>query len=316
MAITGGTGFIGSELVNHHLKNGDRVRVLTRRKPEAWNNGGSTSFFEGDILTNQGLEAFVDGVDVLYHCAGQLTETSKMRSLHVDGTQNLVDVASQRIGHWVQLSSVGVYGPVSEGVITEQSPINPVGEYEITKAESDVLVLNAADRGGFSCSILRPSNVYGADMNNQSLFSMINMIERGLFFFIGKPGASANYIHVDNVVEGLVLCGTNPAAKGKVYNLSDYCIMEDFVQTISEALDCRMPMFRIPEYPIRWVSKVMGGISKFPLTQARVDTLVNRSVYPIDRIQKDLSYAHVMSMGNGLRQLVAAYKSRQRREAR
>lgn len=311
VAITGGTGFIGSELVNHHLEHGDQIRVLTRRRPETWNNRDAISLFEGDLSTNQGLEAFADGADLLYHCAGQLSDERAMRALHVEGTRNLVDVSAKRIGHWVQLSSVGVYGPVSEGVINECSPMNPVGEYEITKAESDGIVLDAVGKGAFSCSILRPSNVFGARMKNQSLFSMTNMIDRGLFFFIGKPGASANYIHVDNVVEGLVRCGTNPAARGKIYNLSDYRTMEEFVQMISEALDCRLPMLRMPELPVRWAANVMGKIPGFPLTQARVDALTNRSVYPIDRIQEDLGYEYAMSMENGLRQLVAAYKRKQ-----
>jgi nucleoside-diphosphate-sugar epimerase len=152
-------------------------------------------------------------------------------------------------------------------------------------------------------------------MKNQSLFGMIKMIDRGLFFFVGKPGASANYIHVDNVVEGLVRCGTMPEAKGKIYNLSDYCTMEKFVQMISEALGCRLPAFRVPELPVRLACKAAGAIPGFPLTPARVDALTNRSVYPISRIQEDLGYAHVMSMENGLRQLVAAYKRKQSRGA-
>jgi nucleoside-diphosphate-sugar epimerase len=193
-------------------------------------------------------------------------------------------------------------------VITEASPINPIGEYEITKAESDQIVLSAANQGAFSCSILRPSNVFGADMNNQSLFNMINMIERGLFFFIGKPGASANYIHVDNVVEGLACCGVMPAAKGRIYNLSDYCTMEEFVSIISDALECSLPKVRLPELPLRWASIFTELIPRFPLTQSRVNALVNRSIYRTDKIEKELDYAHIMSIENGLRQLVAAYR--------
>ncbi|MDT8375603.1 MAG: NAD-dependent epimerase/dehydratase family protein [Mariprofundaceae bacterium] len=312
MAITGGTGFIGSKLALHHLARNDEVRVLSRSCSELPGLSGAVKCFPGDLLNPDSLQPFVDGVDLLYHCAGQLTDTTAMRALHVVGTQNLVDAAARcGIGHWVQLSSVGVYGPVSDGAVTEKSPLNPVGEYEVTKAESDRIVLDAAGRGAFSCSILRPSNVFGADMKNRSLFSMINMIDRGLFFFIGKPGASANYIHVDNVVEGLVRCGSMPAAKGNIYNLSDYCSMESFVQMISDALDCRLPLLRMPELPVRWFTSVMGMLPGFPLTQTRVDVLTNRSVYPIDRIQEDLGYSHVMTMENGLRQLVAAYKSRQ-----
>src|SRR5574341_4931 len=62
---------------------------------------------------------------------------------------------------WVQLSSVRVYGPVREGVVDESRPYAPRGEYETTKAESDRLVLEAFERGAFSCTILRPSIDFG-----------------------------------------------------------------------------------------------------------------------------------------------------------
>jgi len=312
VAITGGTGFIGRYLLSRCLAEGNEVRILSRGQVNLCSTR-RVSWHEGDLNDPSSLLAFLDGVDVLYHCAGQITNQSQMRSLHVDGTANLIDAASGRVGHWVQLSSVGVYGPVSTGVITETSPFNPVGEYEITKAASDELVLAAAAQGRFDCAILRPSNVYGEDMNNQSLFNMIKMIERGLFFYIGKPGASANYIHVDNVVEGLVRCGSMATAKGGIYNLSDNIFMEEFVRVIVDALGCRLPTMRAAELPMRWIGKSMGKISGFPLTEARVNALTNRSIYPTRRIQEDLGYKHVMSMENGLRQLVAAYKNRAER---
>ncbi|NWF37945.1 NAD-dependent epimerase/dehydratase family protein [Mariprofundus sp. NF] len=311
VAITGGTGFIGNKLALAHLARGDEVRILSRSSPALPVN--RVKYFSGDLIAkDNSLQPFVDGVDLLYHCAGQLTDENAMRSLHVEGTQKLVEAATcSGIGHWVQLSSVGVYGPVSDGMITESFPIKPVGEYEVTKAESDAIVLAAVKNGAFSCSVLRPSNVFASDMKNQSLFSMINMIDRGLFFFIGKPGASANYIHVDNVVEGLIQCGTNPAAKGKIYNLSDHSALEAFVQIIASELGRRSPSLRLPEGFMRWACKVTSGIPGLPLTQARVDALTNRSVYSIARIQKELGYEHVISMENGLKDLVSGYQRRQ-----
>ena len=312
VTITGGTGFIGKKLALRHLARRDEVRVLSRSAPELPGLPDKVKYFTGDLTNIDSLHAFADGADVLYHCAGQLTDEGAMRALHVEGTRNLVEVAARhRIGHWVQLSSVGVYGPVSEGDITEEFPVNPVGEYEITKVKSDELVLDAALQERFSCTILRPSNVFGADMKNQSLFGMINMINRGLFFFIGKPGASANYIHVDNVVEALVRCGTMQAAKGRIYNLSDHCSMESMIGVIAGELECRLPALRMPEFLVRWAARILEVIPGFPLSQSRVDALTNHAVYPIDRIQKELDYAHIISMEKGLRQLVAAFKHRQ-----
>lgn len=312
VAITGGSGFIGRALAGKHIANGDAVRVLTRGKEPVLRIPDVAQIHVGDLISNDAdLHAFVEDADVLYHCAGEINNPRRMHALHVGGTQRLIEAAAGRIGHWVQLSSVGVYGPVREGVVTESTPLNPVGEYEITKAASDEMVLNTASHGEFSCTILRPSNVFGTDMKNQSLFGMINMINRELFFFIGRSGASANYIHVDNVVEGLVRCGTMPAAKDRIYNLSDHCSMENMVEVIAGELESRLPALRMPELPVRWAARILEGIPGFPLSQARVDALTNRSYYPIERIQTELGYKHVISMEKGLRQLVAAFKYRQ-----
>jgi nucleoside-diphosphate-sugar epimerase len=310
VAVTGGTGFIGKKLVSCLVERGDTVRLLIRspvqsRKP-------FLEIHKCDLLTAgiNDLSAMLEGVDVLYHCAGQLTNPPAMSALHVGATRKLTEAAARRVSRWVQLSSVGVYGPVTEGSVTEDSVLNPVGEYEITKTESDQIVVDAANKGSFNYSILRPSNVFGAGMSNQSLFNMIAMIERGFFFFIGKPGASANYIHVDNVVEGLIRCGTMQSAQGRIYNLSDHCTLEYFVEVIAKALGRASPQSRIPKPIAQLAGGTLGKIPGFPLTRSRVDALANRSLYPISRIRQELAYSHVISMEDGLRELVEAYKHR------
>lgn len=309
VAVTGGTGFIGKQLVARLVERGDTVRLLTR---DPANSGlpSAVQIQQCDLVTVRpgDLAVMLDGADVLYHCAGQLANLKTMRALHVDATRKLLEAASGCIGHWVQLSSVGMYGPAHQGVVTEEAELNPVGEYEITKADSDTIVVAGADAGGFSYSILRPSNVFGARMNNQSLFKMVSMIDRGWFFYIGKPGASANYIHVDNVVEGLVRCATMPAARGRVYNLSDHRTIEQFVGTIAAALGRPAPRLRLPQPAAHLIGATLGNLPGFPLTLSRVAALTNRSTYPVTRIQRELDYRHVITMEEGLRELVGAYR--------
>lgn len=312
VAVTGGTGFIGRKLVSRLVARGDRVRVLTRGQASVFDGLSAVEVCNCDLVTTplDKLSALLEGVDVLYHCAGQLKHEEAMRELHVNGTHKLVTAASRHVAHWVQLSSVGVYGSHSVGIITEDTSLDPVGEYEITKAESDQIVLNAVAMGAFTCSILRPSNVFGSKMTNQSLYSMIEVIDRGLFFFVGKEGASANYIHVDNVVEALVRCGSDKRAKGMIYNLSDYCTVEHFVGIISDTLGSSRIRRRLPIYLAELVQKLTGWISGFPLTRSRIHAMVCRSRYDISRIENGLSYRHVVSMEDGIRELVDEYKKK------
>ena len=309
VGITGGSGFIGKRLASRHLAAGDTVRLLSRRSIHDTALQDSTQVFHGDLTDSvESLKPFVDGVDVLYHCAGEIKDQTKMYSVNVEGTENLCAAASGKIGHWVQLSSVGVYGPQYNGVVTEGISLNPVGIYEKTKTESDKLVMNVSGEGVFTYSVLRPANVFGSAMLNRSLFQMIEMINKGLFFFIGKSGSSVNYIHVDNVVEGLVRCGKMTAARGRIYNLSDQRTIEEFVKTIAGELYRPVPRLRLPEMPVRWMAKLCGRLPLFPLTKPRVNALTSRSVYSTERIQHELGYIHQVSMEDGLRQMVRAWK--------
>lgn len=308
VGITGATGFIGKALACEHVKRGDQVRILSR-KDQSLKNYDKIIFYLGDLTESSNhLIPFVEGVDVLYHCAGEIRNKDSMFDVHVTGTKNLCQAAFGKIGHWVQLSSVGAYGLYAGGTITENTTLNPLGVYETTKTESEKIAIQASHSGAFSYSILRPSNVYGPEMTNRSLFLMIEMINKGFFFFIGPPGASANYIHVANVVEALKLCGDSPASRGKEFNISDYLTIEEFVAVIAEELERPVPSLRIPEKPLRWLSKVVETIPGFPLTFSRIDALTNRSIYSNQKIQSELGYQHVVSMEEGLRQLVKAWK--------
>lgn len=312
VAITGGTGFIGRKLVLLHLARGDAVRILSRRTSDNTVFPDSVEWHYGDLSDPEGLLPFVDGVDILYHCAGEIRNASLMKTVHIDGTNNLIMSATGRIGRWVQLSSVGAYGKRRDGVITEQTELRPVGDYEITKVGSDELVGNAATQGAFEHVMLRPSNVYAAEMTNQSLFGLISMVQRGLFFFIGKQGASANYIHVDNVAEALLLCGIQQAARGQTYNLSDYRPLEQFIGTIANSLGKECPRLRVNESSARIIARLFGSLPGFPLTQARIDALTGRAIYSSGKIENELNYHHVISMESGVSEMVEYWLRRDR----
>lgn len=306
IAITGATGFIGSKLARHYLERGATVHVLSRQGTMPF--GGDIKVFQRDLAKVEAdeLVGFVDGCDIVYHCSAEIRDHSVIYATNVEGTQKLIGAATGRVGRWVQLSSTGVYGSRRNGVVTEQTVLDPCGKYETSKVESDAMVVAAALSGAFDYSILRPSNVFGSEMKNQSLISLIAMIQRGLFFYIGKKGATANYIHVDNVVAALVLCATHPSASGKIYNLSDQRTMEQFVSAIADALGKKEPDFRLPEGLVRSVAQVFGGIPKFPLTESRVNALTGRAFYSTAEIEHQLDYRHVITMEDGLRELVGS----------
>lgn len=284
VAITGGTGFIGRNLLDLHLKLGDKVKVLTRKSLE---NNKNVKYFYGNLSDPKiDLYEFVNDIDIFYHCAGEIKNKLSMYELHVNGTQKLVNVAKGRIKRWVQLSSVGAYGPCRSKVIDETALLQPQGIYEETKVKADNIVINS----GIPYVILRPSNVFGMNMPNQSLYQLINMIKKGNFFYIGKKGALVNFINVDDVVKALYLCGTHKNSLGKIYNLSQTITLENMISSFLLGLGIEKKFKRLPESPIRLLTKLFEVFPSFPLTTSRIDALTNRCSYNSNKIISELGF--------------------------
>lgn len=301
--VTGGSGFIGSRLVRRLCDAGHEVRVITRKEGSAQTlRDASVEYIQADLLdSNFPLEQAAAGCSVVFNCVGELRDESRMEPLHVDATRRLI-AACKRLAnlsgqalHWVQLSSVGAYGPNRCGassvrVVTEDSDPAPVGTYEITKTRADELVVTAAETGVFSYSILRPSNVYGSGMPNDSLRQWGRMIRKGYFCYVGAPGAISTYVHVDDVVAALVLCGFDERARGHVFNISNDCPQEDLVASMAQALNVNAPRLRVPEWVLRLAASLFSGVRAFPVTGRRIDSLVGRTSYPADKLASMLGF--------------------------
>lgn len=312
VAISGGTGFIGKNLVMAHVMRGDSVKVLTRDRSKCF-FPATVDIVEGDLCSNDTvLTELLAGVDVFYHCAAEIKNTSKMFEVNVLGTQKLLAAAKGNIRHWVQLSSTGVYGPVYNGTVKEDSAVSPNNEYEVSKLRADQLVVENSEKLGFTYSILRPSNVYGPDMSNKSLFQLIKTIDRGLFFFIGTDGANANYISVRNVVKALMLCGTDVRALNKVFIVSDSRPMKVFIKAISEALGKPCPKLTIPLSLVYILAWAAGKIPASPITINRVRALTSKVIYDTQFIESELGYSHEECMEDGILTLVQGYASNHR----
>jgi nucleoside-diphosphate-sugar epimerase len=300
ISVTGGGGFIGRRLVDVLCRQGHSVKMLSRHSALQVPPGVHVE--KGDLASKDcPLDGFVEKCAVVFHCAGEIRSEKLMRLLHVDATQRLIDAVlneasrTGRVIHWVQLSSVGAYGPPpgksdSNRVVTEETDTRPVGEYEITKTISDELVVQACRGGMMTYSIVRPSNVFGENMTNQSLHGLGNMIRKRMFFYIGKPGAIATYVHVDDVVEVLLRCGMDQRARGGVFNISNDCLLEEMVNSIAIALNVAPPRIRLPEYLVRVAVALVTKIYPIPLTQKRINALISRTRYPCHKLESELDY--------------------------
>ncbi|WP_162935001.1 NAD-dependent epimerase/dehydratase family protein [Pseudomonas cavernae] len=300
--VFGAAGFIGRALISKLIGDGHEVSLLTRNPARAKSLlGPAVKIHVGDMVDRTYPD--LSNYDVVINCAGEIRNESLMRRLHVDSIQYaLSSLSTENKTHWIQLSSVGVYGPQGAGVIRESHPFNPVGEYEITKAEGDLLVSDICRARGIPYTIIRPSNVFGDGMSNQSLAQLIQVIRRKLFFFIGRPSlCMMNYVHVDDVVDAIISCMGNPIASGNDFIVSDVIDQYSFVQLVKSEVGGGwtpiMPILIVKA--IIFFAKLIPG---FPLSEGRINALMTRAVYSTEKIEGCLGFSPGVGIEIGLRQ--------------
>ena len=301
VCVTGASGFVGKRLVEKLISEGFLVRVLTHNRKRFFPEG--VEVFYADLASPKcNLKNFFSGCDIFFHCAGEIENPVYMHTLHVDGVERLLKAFCDEIYltghpvHWVQLSSVGVYGksinhPAKARKITELSKNQPYGEYEITKAKADKLLLEAVKSSKFTFSILRPSNIVGLDMPNQSFRGLVESIIKRRFFYIGSIHSVSNYIHIDDVVSALLLCSCSPKATNQIFNLSNDCKLSDIVLTLSSDKKIKHKNLMVPEWLVRFMVSITPSFFNLPLTQNRIDALVSKTYYSNSKIERLLKFS-------------------------
>lgn len=209
--VTGGTGFIGSRLVEALLQAGERVRILDKIAGKS--NLDATLI--GDVRNIDCVRAACAGVKTVYHLAAEhrdnVTPISLYREVNVGGARNLALAADasgvQRI---VFTSTVAVYG-LENPAANEASTPEPFNEYGRSKLEAEtVLIAWAKKDPKRSLTIVRPCVVFG-EGNRGNVYNLLRQIHSGRFVMIGTGKNKKSLAYVGNVVGFLAnLCKSAP----------------------------------------------------------------------------------------------------------
>ena len=192
--VTGASGMIGDRIIRKLLCEGYRARVLSRNKTF---DVSGTELFTGGLENEDILASFLSGAHLLFQCAAELKDETKMWDVNVLGTKRLLKFAEKSCLRYVcYLSSAGVVGKTNLAWVNEEAPCNPQNTYEKTKWEAEKLVAHGLV--GCRVVILRPTNVIDEKQPGVLALGLSRSFLNRVKVFI-KGGECAHIIHVDDV---------------------------------------------------------------------------------------------------------------------
>jgi dTDP-glucose 4,6-dehydratase len=282
--VTGGAGFISSNVVRHLLATTEHEVVSLDALTYAGNienladvmSHGRLSFVEGDIRDAELVREVVAGVDVIVNAAAESHVEKSIRegasefvTTNVEGTQILLDAVRETpVERFVLISSSEVYGTAERAPMDEEHPLNPRSPYAATKAGADRLAYAYAVTYGLAVVILRPFNNYGPRQHPEKLVPrfITSALEDEPLTLHGDGSASRDWLYVDDDAEAIeaAIDADLDAVSGQVINVAtgiDLTVSE-IADLVLEALDKPSSLkFHVDERPGQ-VQRHIGSTDK------------------------------------------------------
>ncbi|HET7045365.1 MAG TPA: SDR family oxidoreductase [Gaiellaceae bacterium] len=234
--VTGGGGFIGSNLVRGLLGRGDGVRVLDNFATGSRGNleGLDVEVIEGELRSYERVHAAVRGAEVVFHLGAlgsvprSVQDPLTTSAVNVEGTLNVLLAArDEGVRRVVFASSSSVYGSAPQLPAQESMPVDPISPYGVAKLAAERYCVSFSRvYHSFETVVLRYFNVFGPRQNPFSQYAavvplFITAIAAGEPVTIfGDGGQSRDFTYVENVVEANLAAADATDANGRIFNVA------------------------------------------------------------------------------------------------
>jgi nucleoside-diphosphate-sugar epimerase len=318
--VTGATGFTGGHLARALRRQGRDVRAMVRTD-DARSSALAAEGIEvchGDLRDAVSLRRALGGIDIVYNIGANYRQASAGRddyyAVNAAAVATLVELAAATgVRRVVHCSTVGVHGDVEHPPANEDAPLRPGDEYQRSKLEGERVGREAAARHDVELVIARPSGIYGP--GDRRLLKLFRGVSRRTFVTLGSGEIFYHLTYVDDLVEGLRLCGEVPGAAGRTYILAgdDVTSLNELVRRIAAAAGVRPLSLRAPVWPF-WVAGALCEAVCVPLRieppiyRRRVDFFTKSRAFDITRARRELGYSPLVGLDEGIRRTLAWYR--------
>jgi nucleoside-diphosphate-sugar epimerase len=310
--VTGGTGFIGSHLMERLSARGERVRCLVRPKRQPRGLPQGIESVPGDLASGAGLEDALRDVDTVFHLAG-VTKALKPADYHsgnVQATEVLARALQGRPIRLVHVSSLAAIGPSAGSAVSEDDPPCPLTEYGRTKLEAERIVRRLLP----VAVIVRPPVVYGP--RDTDVFQLLKSISRGLVIEIAGGERWFSAVYVEDLVDGLIAAAEAPNAAGRAYFIAhpDPVSWSGLAKTAASIMRKTPRVLRAPvalAHTVGYCAEVWSRITRTPGIVSRDKIREARCaswVCDTGRASTELKFVPPTPLDRGLAKTLAWYK--------
>jgi nucleoside-diphosphate-sugar epimerase len=315
--VTGGSGYLGRNLIRALVKRGDTVQALARSVPsgEVVEALGA-EVIAGELNNDDALQRGMEDCDAVIHAAAivaQWGDPLEFHRVNVTGTQQVLEACqTMNIPCLVHISTEAVLAdgkPMIHVDETAPYPRKPMGLYPLTKmlAEKKVVTANCDT---LKTVVVRPRLIWGND-DTVLLPAMIDIVQKGGWVWFNHGHYLTSTCHVDNAVEG-VLLALEKGTGGNVYFLTDGAPVEfrNFITEMLKTQDMTLPDRSIPHWLALWIANIGEFIVRRfdldkvpPLTRMAVAVLNQEITVNDQKARDELGYQGKMSREQGLADL-------------
>ncbi len=307
--ITGGLGFVGSNLALRLLKEGANITlsdINTKNKYRLSPNEEEFIIKECDITNFNQVNELIDDYDFVFHLAAQTSHTYSMKNPRIDtdinvkGVLNVLEAMKENIpdARLIYTSTKGVAGIPPSLPVTEETPTDPLDVYSANKllAENYCKIYNHHYNLDFS--ILRLTNIFGPrqQISSPSLgilnFFIGQAMKDETITIYGKGNQLRDYNYVENAIDALLLCATKEEAKNETFYLGSNIgtKFKDMASTIVEVVG-------------------KGTIKFVPYPTAAKKIEIGDFIVDYTKLRKSLGWEPKISFKQGIEKSINFYKS-------
>jgi nucleoside-diphosphate-sugar epimerase len=315
--VTGANGFVGSHLVDELLARGRSVRALVRASSDLSFLDPRAERRVGDVLRPRSLLPALEGAEEVYHVAGVVAarRLPEYAEVNVAGTRSLALAARRqcpRLRRFLLVSSAAAGGPSRTGrPVKESDRPRPVSIYGRSKLAGERVLQEVAD--GMPTTIVRPPFVYGP--RDTGMLNFFRMVVRGRVPRFPREKLHT-YVHVRDLVRGIVDAAESPRAVGRVYNLAEgrSWASSAVLGMIAGTLGARPRPVTVRGPVLRLVSPVLDHVTELfgldirPMRDKHREILARFWTLDVSRARRELGFVARIPLPEGLRESAAFYR--------